>query len=275
MFISFQTASFFLFFSTFFLNFVFGQRVKLVYVHAKFTFPKLHEKVQNDFPFASTLESELGKVERIKTNLIKKQRNQKLENSKPQLPNEKKTSLTTSKCFKESFSNSIFSLSNFHKERDNNILFGSGFSLTETLMSTSFPHYHVHSTIPNRYPEQNVVLSLINEEEAKRQENILFWIQDIFGKNSAHWLPVFEIDLLYNDLFFKCSPKYCSISRYLEGKKKLNLVEAQQLTVFVLTMCFKLEEIHLGYPEKFSFDYVFLKDEKKGITFDNLVLGGY
>ncbi|KAJ1498570.1 hypothetical protein HMI54_012569 [Coelomomyces lativittatus] len=256
MFITLQTASFFLFFSTFFLNFVFGQGVKLVvYFDAKFTFPNLHEKSQNDFPFASTLEPELGK-ERIKTNLTKKERNQKLENSKPQLSNEKKTSLTISK-YKDSFTSTIFSVSNFYKERDDNIFFASGFSLKEMLMSTSFPHYHVHSTIQHRYPEQNVVLSLIHEEEAKRQENSLFWIQDIFGKNSPHWLPVFEIDLLYNDLFFRCSPNYFSISRYLEGKKKLNLVEAKHLAFFILMICLKLEEMHLGYPEKFSFGMFF------------------
>ncbi|KAJ1510735.1 hypothetical protein HMI56_006200 [Coelomomyces lativittatus] len=62
---------------------------------------------------------------------------------------------------------------------------------------------------------------------------------------------------------------------YLEEKKFLTLVEAKHLALFISVLCLKLEEVHLSFYEKFSFDCVFLKDEKKGITFDNLVLGGY
>ncbi|KAJ1499260.1 hypothetical protein HMI56_004493 [Coelomomyces lativittatus] len=155
------------------------------------------------------------------------------------------------------------------------MFFGSGFILKESLMSTSFPHYHMYSANQQRYAQQDVVVSLIQENEAEKQQKMMDCIQDIFGENSSYWLPVFEIDTLYNDVLFKCSPYYCSVGKYLEEKKSFNLVEAQHLTVFVLMISLKLEEMHLGYPEKFSFDYVFFKDEKKGITFDNLVLGGY
>ncbi|KAJ1498404.1 hypothetical protein HMI55_004941, partial [Coelomomyces lativittatus] len=254
MFITLQTASFFLFFSTFFLNFIFGQRVKLVYVHVKFTFPNIHDKVQNDFPVDFPFGTKLEQVKRIKNKLTKKQRNQKRCNSKPQPSNEKQPCLTsTSKGSELSISNNVFSLATFHKERDNDMFFGSGFILKESLMSTSFPHYHMYSANQQRYAQQDVVVSLIQENEAEKQQKMMDCIQDIFGENSSYWLPVFEIDTLYNDVLFKCSPYYCSVGKYLEEKKSFNLVEAQHLTVFVLMISLKLEEMHLGYPEKFSF----------------------
>ncbi|KAJ1508001.1 hypothetical protein HMI54_003617, partial [Coelomomyces lativittatus] len=274
MFITFQTASFFLFFISFFLNFVFGQQVKVVYLYGNFTFPKIHKNVRKDFPFDLILETKLESVKKIQTKFTKNQRKQKQEKPKPQASTKITTSSKTSKSLESSFSN-VFSFSKFHQVRNNDLFFGSGFVSKENLLSTSFPHYHMYSTIPQRYSQQNVVLSLIHEDEAKKQEKILCWIQDIFGKNSVYWLPVFDIDSLYNDLFYKCSPYYCSVNKYLEGKRSLNLVEAEHLTLFILMICLKLEEMHLGFQGKFSLDYVFLKDEKKGITFDNLVLGGY
>lgn len=176
----------------------------------------------------------------------------------------------------------FFSLSKFRRQRDQNLFFGSGYVPLKTLSSTSHKNVLVQACDPKRFPTTHLVLRILEEDQAKKYSQLYDLLDGFLHMNntSGSWLPMYEREPLgmKNKKLVHAmgSPHYpTNVKEYL-STRTLDSVECKQITLFLLAMGLKLHEVQIGFGEnKFSFDYVFLKDASQGIRFDNLVLGGY
>lgn len=171
-------------------------------------------------------------------------------------------------------------LSSQHGQK--NLFFGSGFIPLKALPSTTHTSVRVRTCDRNRFPKSDLVLRLVDESQANIY-NRLYDILDGFvvrTHTSGCFVPIYQRELIGKEnqtsTYFICTPKYPSnLNDYLSCRK-VSINEGKHLMLFLLAVGLKLHEVQIGFQKnRFSFDYVFLKDADKGICFDNLVLGGY